>query len=111
MPQVTMKTALRIMLPAALATAVAGCSMMPEWSQLKMPTIDSSTFALGSTNVVKNSAVKPVTAEDLVDGEGRCSGAAPPPVDNSMDPTMPPSQPSLSRCVALQMTECEVSRL
>jgi hypothetical protein len=112
MPLLSMGTVLRLIVPATLATAMAGCSMMPEWSQMKMPSIDSSTFALGTPSVVKNSGpVKPVTAEDLVDGEGRCSGAAPAPVDNSMDPTVSPSQPSLSRGVALQMTECEVSRL
>jgi hypothetical protein len=85
--------------------------MLPEWSQLKLPSIDSSTFALGRTSVVKSSpSARAVTPDDLVDAEGRCSGAAPAAVDNSLDPALS-SQPSLSRGVALEMTECEVARL
>jgi hypothetical protein len=112
MLRTTVCTLLRVMPLAALALGVAGCSMLPEWSQFKLPSIDSSTFALGNTGgAIKSSAsARAVTNDDLVDAQGHCSGAGPAAVDNSLDPALA-SQPSLSRGVALEMTECDVARL
>src|SRR5215470_9242848 len=101
---------LRVMPLTALALGVAACSMLPEWSQFKLPSIDSSTFALGNTGapVKRPASARPVTPDDLVDAQGHCSGAGPATVDNSLDPALS-SQPSLSRGVARETTEGDVA--
>ena len=100
---------LPVIMPAALALGVAACSM-PEFSAMKLPSLDSSTLALGNVSVVRDTGTaRAVSAEDLVDAQGLCGGAAPAAVDNSLDPALS-SQPTLARGVALRMTECEVLR-
>jgi hypothetical protein len=99
----------RVFLPAALACALGACSSV-DVSGFKLTNFDSRNLSLGGQNIYSGGGpARPVTAEDLVDGEGRCAGAAPAGVDTSLEPALG-AQPAAPRGVALQMTECEVTR-
>jgi len=99
----------RVLIAGALACALSACSSV-DLSGFKAPSLDSSYFTLGTTSVYRSSGTQgPVGPNDLVDGEGRCAGEVPAQVDNSLEPALG-AQPALPRGVALQMTECEVTR-
>src|SRR6185312_12476387 len=85
-----------------------GACTLPDMDTFRAP--DSSIFASRSVAVVKDTVLRPVTAEDLVDGEGRCASAAPPPVDPNADPSapQPATVPLVPSGIALEMTECDV---
>jgi hypothetical protein len=85
---------LRFMAAAVLALLVAACSSdVGSFNVLpKLGKFESLT--LGSAGV-QTAELRPVTAQDLVDPQGQCAGAAP-------DAAASPGG------IALQMTECEV---
>jgi hypothetical protein len=72
----------------------------------RMP--DMSIITPRATATLRETPLKPVTAEDLVDTDGRCSG-----VPVGPDPNIPADQqqadiPMIPSAVALDMTECDV---
>jgi hypothetical protein len=101
----------------AAAGALAACSAsLPDFSQFKLPTPRTVMPQNVDTYVppVSTRAVKPVGPGDLVDGQGMCAGAAPPPAATTGQgsetgaPVVPPAGPALPGAVGLEMTECEV---
>ncbi len=90
----------------SVALALGACAM-PDMDTFRMP--DTSNFRPMSTSVLRDTSLRPVTAEDLVDGQGRC-GAAFPSMEPNTNPHLPPDQPpSLTAGgIALDMTECDV---
>jgi hypothetical protein len=105
------KTAARVLLPIAFAATVAGCSSGPDFASFRAPTFDVSSFQIRDWNAYAKTqgSGRPVTADDLVDGGGRCAAMAPTPAtgDASLDAAAAPAPPS-ARGVGLDMTECEV---
>lgn len=112
------KIAARIaMLSAALA--LGACSYLPDADSFKAPTA-SSFFRPLSVTSFKEKSLPPVTAEDLVDANGRCAGAfvaAEPSADpaaagQTAGQTSVPLQeagvPMIPAAVALEMSECDV---
>jgi hypothetical protein len=99
---------------AVLALAGAGCSSMQNLNEAKLlPEMrtflpSNSTTYLNATQMRK---LKPVGAEDLVDGQGLCAGAAPVAATPEGAPAAgADGQLQVTHPVALEMTECEVSR-
>jgi hypothetical protein len=113
------------------AGALAGCTQsMPDFTQFKVPTPRSFLPENMDTYVPPTSARadRPVSANDLVDGQGVCTGPAPAPV--AAAPAAPPPTPTETAeaalaspaaanaaptppvlgSVGLDMTECEVVR-
>jgi hypothetical protein len=106
-------SAIRAALPGALALSIAACSSTPDVSQFRAPTFDVSAFQVRDWNAYarNQTGVRPVGNDDLVDGNGRCAGAAPPAMsdagaDASAQPAAMPT--GSARGVGLDMTECEV---
>lgn len=90
-------------LPAALALGACGTI---DYESFRMP--DMSIITPRTTATLQETPVKPVTAEDLVGTDGRCSG-----VPTGPDPNIPQDQqqdniPMIPTAVALDMTECDV---
>ena len=90
-------------LPAMLA--LGACSTI-DYELFRAP--DLSIIAPKTTATLRETPVKPVTNEDLVDTEGRCAG-----VPVGSDPNIPGNQgqdnvPMIPSAVALDMTECDV---
>lgn len=101
-----------VALLVAVASALAACSSMPEFSEFRAPTLDLSSFQIGDWNTYARSqtASHAVTAQDLVDPSGRCAATAPAvAAEPAADPSVGPSVPPPSRGVGLDMTECEVA--
>ena len=102
-----------VLLPIALA--LGACGALPDLNTFRPP--DSSTFfrPLSVTNV-KDKTLPPVTAEDLVDANGRCAGAfaAVPAVSDDRSSgrsgaSLPEAgEPAIAGPIALEMTECDV---
>jgi hypothetical protein len=119
------------------AGALAGCSSyMPDFTQFKTPTPRSFLPENMDTYVPPASvrSDRPVSANDLVDAQGQCAGAAPTPVAAPVVPPPPPApgpQPPgpqplgpqdtpaapnaapvapMVGTVGLDMSECEVVR-
>jgi len=98
------------LLPTALM--LGGCSsassILPDWDTFKAP--DMHVFASRSvSSVVKEPTLRPITAEDMVDGEGRCAAGFPV-ADPAVDPsgTQTTQVPLVPSGIALEMTECDV---
>jgi hypothetical protein len=90
-----------------VALALGGCAM-PDIDSFKTPDTSNLFRPLSVANV-RDRALPPVTAEDMVDTEGRCAGtfAAPSPSEGGP----PPEQgniPIIPSGIALDMTECDV---
>ncbi len=89
-------------LPAALA--LGACTTV-DFESFKLP--DMSVIAPRTRATLRETPVKPVTSEDLVDTDGRCAG-----VPVGPDPNVPVEQqsdvPMITGAVALDMTECDV---
>jgi hypothetical protein len=89
----------------ALASGVAACgsvqNMIPDPANFRLP--DRSTFLPTTSNFYAYplSTTAPVGPGDLVDGQGRCAGAAPGASDAAV---------ASPRGVGLDMTECDVVR-
>jgi hypothetical protein len=84
------------------ALALSGCAAV-DWESFRAP--DSSVFAPRSVAALRDTSLKPVTAEDLVDAGGNCAA---PFASATADPSAPASPPPISAGVGLDMTECEV---
>ena len=105
---------LRTALLGALWLPLAACSSaLPDVSQFRAPSMDLSSFQVRDWNAFAKSqtGVRSVSADDLVDGSGRCAGMAPPVMgdaggDASAAPAIAPV--ASTRGVGLDMTECEV---
>jgi hypothetical protein len=91
-----------------LVTLALGACAIPDFDSFRAPDSTSLFRPLSVTNV-RDRVLPAVTAEDMVDAEGRCAGvaASAPPADGNppADPNFVPLVPS---GVALDMTECEV---
>ncbi len=99
-----MRTIAKIAVIAA-ALGAGGCSMI-DVDSFKAP--DASIFTPRSVASLKTSDLKPITAEDLVDGDGRCAAAVAAP-DVTADGTVAALAVPLSPGgIALEMTECDV---
>jgi hypothetical protein len=89
-------------LPAALA--LGACTTV-DFESFKLP--DMSVIAPRTTATLRETPMKPVTSEDLVNTDGRCAG-----VPVGPDPNVPVEQqsdiPMIPSAVALDMTECDV---
>jgi hypothetical protein len=93
----------------AAALGVAGCSTsVIDIESFRTP--DASIFTPRSVSGFKQSELKPVTAEDLVDAGGNCAApVAATPLPVSPDgPSAPAAVPAIPGGIALEMTECEV---
>jgi len=101
----------------ALAGALAACTAsMPDLTQVKVPTMRTLMPQNIDTYVppVSTRALKAVGPGDLVDAQGMCAAAAPPPAavaeqGSEAGPAPPPvTGPAVPGPVGLEMTECEV---
>jgi len=96
----------------ALTLALGACTL-PDIDSFRAP--DTTTFfrPLSVTNL-RDKALPPVTAEDMVDASGRCAGAVAPPAsdDQSSGQTNVSLQvggvPTIAGAIALDMTECDI---
>jgi hypothetical protein len=86
-----------------LAAFAVGACAMPDMDSFRAP--DVSIFRPASVAALRETSVRSVTAEDLVDAEGRCGGAF-----ASADQNPQGEAPGVAGGVALEMTECEVVR-
>jgi hypothetical protein len=88
------------------AVLALGACAMPDMDSFKTP--DKSIFAPRSVSAVRQTQLRPVTAEDLVDSQGRCAGALAS-ADPGGDPgTAPANVPAMPAGIGLDMTECDV---
>ena len=102
----------------ALAGALAACSAsMPDFTQVKVPTMRTLLPQNVDTYVapVSTRALKPVGPGDLVDAQGMCAAAMAPAAaaaqgtETGAGPVAPPvAGPTVAGPVGLEMTECEV---
>ena len=110
------RIALRIVVLAALASAIGACSsdlslsnvtLVPKPETL-MRKPDWATFSGGKNDF----ELRPITAADLVGPEGQCGAAAAGQAAGFADPTAaggaPQAAPPVAGGIALQMTECDV---
>ena len=105
----SMRLAACAAMAAALALSLAACSSMPDVSSFRAPTFDLGSFQVNDWNAYarNQTAVRAVSANDLVDGSGACPAMAPvAPSEASPDAAAAP--PATGRGVGLDMTECEV---
>jgi hypothetical protein len=91
------------MLSAAL---LVGACAMPDTDSYRLPTA-SNIFRPLSVTSYREKALPPVTAADLVDGNGNCAGAGVP-VASGDQTEQSAGAPSISAPIALEMTECDV---
>lgn len=90
------------------AFALGGCAL-PDVDSFRAP--DSSQFFRQySMSGTRDRQLKATTAEDLVDGEGRCAfaSAAAPAEAGATQTDAAPGVPLVPQGVSLEMTECEV---
>jgi hypothetical protein len=93
------------LLGIASVLAFGGCAV-PDMDSFKAP--DSSIFKPKAVAALRETVSRPVTAEDLVDADGRCAAAfsiAEPGTDQAATPS---AAPLLATGIALEMTECDV---
>ncbi len=108
------------LLSVGLAFALGACAM-PDVDTFKLP--DLSSFRPTAPATLRQTQLPPVTAEDLVDNDGRCAAAfVSVPVTTGSDPSQPGAQPAsapsgpapaaatplVAGGIGLDMTECEV---
>lgn len=94
--------------PAALllgALTLGACGTV-DYETFRVP--DMSVIKPRTTATLRETQLKPVTSEDLVDTEGRCAG-----VPTGPDPNLPidrqqENAPMIPTAIALDMTECDV---
>ncbi|NVO17694.1 MAG: hypothetical protein HXX10_27025 [Rhodoplanes sp.] len=93
-------------LAAVVALAVAGCSSLPDPADVKLLPSTNAFVPTSSADFAKSAVNtnRPVSAAELVDGQGACAGA----VAASGEPG---SIDRPLRGVGLDMTECEVVQI
>ncbi len=89
----------------ALAMALGGCSSV-DWDSFKSP--DLSIFSPRSVSTARQTELKPVTAEDLVDADGRCAAPVASQEIAADGTTTTMTVPLIPSGIALDMTECDV---
>jgi len=97
------RLAIGLWLPAALALSACGTI---DTETFRMP--DLSVITPRATATLRETPLKPVAQEDLIDTEGRCTG-----VPFGPDPNIPSNQqqdniPIIPSAIGLDMTECDV---
>ncbi len=100
------------------AGALAACSAsLPDFTQVKLPTARTLMPQNVDTYVppVSTRALRPIGPADLVDAQGMCVGAAPPPAavaeqgaETGAPVAAPAAGPAVAGPVGLEMTGCEV---
>jgi hypothetical protein len=88
------------------ALAVAGCTV-PDIDSFRVP--DVSIFRPAAHTALRETALPPITAEDLVDASGRC-GAFASAEGNADAAATPANVPTIPGAIAIEMSECEVVR-
>ena len=88
------------------ALALGACAM-PDFDSFRTPDA-ASMFRPLSVTGLKESASRPVTAEDLVDGEGRCAAATANAATGGDPAGAQPGVPLVPAAITLEMTECDV---
>jgi hypothetical protein len=103
----TYRNVFKIGVLGALLPAMAGCV---DYTQLKLFTTDVSTLLPTDYSQYSRGTMTrgPVTADDLVDQSGRCSGVAPALQNESQAKSQQAA--AAGQTIALQMSECEVVR-
>jgi hypothetical protein len=90
-----------------VALALGGCAI-PDMDSFRTPDTSSLFRPLSVANI-RDRVLPPVTAEDMVDAEGRCAGAfAAQPSSEGGPPPEPGNIPVIPSGIALDMTECDV---
>jgi hypothetical protein len=90
-----------------VALALGGCAI-PDMDSFRTPDTSSLFRPLSVANI-RDRVLPPVTAEDMVDTEGRCAGAfAAQPSSEGGPPPEPGNIPVIPSGIALDMTECDV---
>jgi len=92
-----------IWVPAVLMLGACGSV---DTDTFRMP--DMSVVAPRTRATLRETQVKPVTAEDLVDTEGRCAGVPTGPDPNIPEDRQQENVPMIPSAIALDMTECDV---
>ena len=90
---------------ALLGALALGGYAMPDFDSFRSPDASTIFRPLSVTNA-RERALPPVTAEDMIDAEGRCAGAFTPGGNDA-----PPDQGTVavvSSGIAIDMTECDV---
>jgi hypothetical protein len=98
----------------ALALGACGTLSLPDADSFRLPDTETLFRPYSVTNF-RDRQLAPVTAEDLVDAEGRCAGAAVP-AEPSGEPgagqlAVSPQEtgvPTIPAAIVLDMTECDV---
>jgi hypothetical protein len=90
--------------------ALGGCAL-PDSDSFRG--FDMTTFTPKSTAVLRDTSLRPVTAEDLVGNDGRCGPAfATPETPADQPPGVPtaaaPEAPLVAGGISIDMTECDV---
>ena len=92
----------------AAALALAGCAV-PDVDTLSKP--DFQIFAPKATSAMRDTSLRPVAPEDLVDAQGRCgvaAVAAGAEGSEQVPAPVPASVPMIPSGVAIDMSECDV---
>jgi len=94
------------MIGISAALALGACSSF-EFDSFKP--LDLSILQVRSVPSVRQAELRPITGEDLIDGEGRCAAAV---TAQEVSPDGSPvaAVPLVPAGIALEMTECDVVR-
>ena len=116
-PRSAARYVMRVALPAVAGLLLAACSSVPDITEVKMPKLNLDLASSDWNVFAKDSpaSLKPVAAQELVDGAGRCAAMAEPAAQSANEPapkadSTAPVETPLPRNVALGMDECEVVR-
>ena len=91
----------------SVALALGACAL-PDMDSFR-PLDTAAMFRPTSVTGLKETRLRPVTGEDLIDAEGRCAAlAAQAPEVGAEQASTPPGVPLVPAGVALEMTECDV---
>jgi len=89
----------------ATALTLGGCTAV-DWDSFKRP--DLSVFSPRSVSGARQAELRPVTAEDLVDADGRCAAPVASQEVSADGTTTTMAIPLVPSGIALDMTECDV---
>jgi hypothetical protein len=89
----------------AAAVAAGGCSMMPDMSEVRLPSRNTFLPTSTAAYVGPVSQTGPVGPNDLVDAQGACGPGAPAQGSPEASTTA-----SIPRSIGLEMPECDIVR-